>query len=266
MLPRVNITRATDADYLTFSTDDLITRELYAKGVWGKGLIDIAGMFCADIDAPFIIDVGANFGGFAVPMAKRIGGRQGLVYAYEPQRVVCYQLCGNAVLNRLDNLHAFNVAIGDTDGEILLPAIDYERSGNIGAFSLEPSLRRIMGAVATDDHAPSSPVTIQRLDSLEFPKAPDLIKIDVEGFELKVLRGADTLLKNANFPPLLLEAWTAGWFADQRRALVDHLTVLGYSNRFERGDELIAQHPDHPRQFTFAIEPTSQAVSMSRAR
>lgn len=103
-------------------------------------------------------------------MAKRISGRRGPIYAYEPQRVVCYQLCGNAVLNRLDNLHAFNAAIGATDGEILLPAIDYERSGNVGAFSLEPRLRRILGAVATDDHAPSVSITIQRLDGLEFPK------------------------------------------------------------------------------------------------
>jgi len=56
---------------------------------------------------------------------------------FEPQRIIYYQLCGNIVLNRLDNFRAFNQAVGDSDGDIEMPEINYENNVNIGAFSLE---------------------------------------------------------------------------------------------------------------------------------
>ena len=57
--------------------------------------------------APLVLDIGANLGAYAIPVAKKIASARGVVYAYEPQRIVYYQLCGNIFLNSLDNVHAF---------------------------------------------------------------------------------------------------------------------------------------------------------------
>jgi len=106
-------------------------------------------------------------------------------------------------------------------------------------------------------------VPMLRLDSLVLPKAPCLIKIDVEGLELQVLQGGADFLSRHNYPPLLLEAWSGEWFTADRAKLCDYIAALGYRT-FVIGDELIAQHPLHPRQIYFA--QNDGGLQMGRVR
>src|SRR4029077_11690267 len=99
MLPRVNLIRTDDTDYLMFSTGDAISATVYKNGFWAKLITDISLTFCGDIDAPFVLDIGANLGSYALPIAQKIAAMHGTVFAYEPQRIVFYQLCGNVFLN-----------------------------------------------------------------------------------------------------------------------------------------------------------------------
>ncbi|MSO70388.1 MAG: hypothetical protein EXQ98_08980 [Alphaproteobacteria bacterium] len=66
---------------------------------------------------------------------------QGKVTSFEAQRVVYYQLCGNIYLNRLDNVFAHHLAIGDSIGHIDGPVLDYATETNIGALSLDRNIR-----------------------------------------------------------------------------------------------------------------------------
>ena len=182
-------------------------RRCKQNGFWAKLITDISLTFCGDIDAPFVLDIGANLGSYALPIAQKIAAMNGTVFAYEPQRIVFYQLCGNVFLNRLDNVHAFHMACGNLDGTINIPNVDYERSPNIGGFSLDDSENRRAGSAMSGYQS----VNISRLDSIALPKTPSLIKIDVEGAELDVLMGARETIRAANFPPLVLEAWTSSW-------------------------------------------------------
>jgi FkbM family methyltransferase len=264
MLPRVNLIRGTTADYLLFATTDPISATIYKNGVWAEPLIAISRLFFEDLSEPFVLDIGANLGAYTVPMAKELAALGGYVYAYEPQRIIYYQLCGNIFTNQLDNVYAHCMAIGDDDGRVQIPSIDYHNSANTGGFSVNEAVREHQDCIRTNAgrHEPHVPLT--RLDSLKLPKAPCLIKIDVEGLELQVLKGAAGTLARYNYPPLLLEAWTGDWFASERQKLVDYIAELGYVS-FAIGDELIAQHPLHGRQVAFGFSAEG-ALYMGRSR
>jgi hypothetical protein len=56
-----------------------------------------------------------------------------------------------------------------------------------------------------------------------------LIKIDVEGHELEVLKGGIETLKANNYPPIIFEAWTwKPWFEPKRKKLFEYLEGHGY--------------------------------------
>ena len=142
MLPRVNLIRTDETDYLMFSTPDSISYTVYMNGYWAKPLLDIALAFIKGTEGPFVIDIGANLGAFSVPIAQKICPDGGLIFAYEPQRIIYYQLCGNIFLNRLQRVYAFNTALGEHPGETEIPDINYDQFGNIGAFSPRTTIRR----------------------------------------------------------------------------------------------------------------------------
>jgi FkbM family methyltransferase len=264
MLPRVNLIRGTSADYLLFATGDAISATIYKNGVWAEPLITISRFFYDGEKEPFVLDIGANLGAYTVPVAKELAAVGGYVYAYEPQRIVYYQLCGNVFTNRLDNVYAYCVAVGDHDGALQLPSIDYQNSVNIGGFSVDASIRDHQNCISTNAGKHEPEVPLAKLDNLPLPKAPCLIKIDVEGLELQVLQGGANFLARHNYPPLLLEAWTGDWFAPERQKLLDYIAQLGYAT-FAIGDELICQHPQYPRQIQFTTLPNG-TINIGRAR
>jgi len=253
MLPRVNLVRADEDDFLLFSGNDVISRIIYEKGKWISDIASLTLLLLEGVDQPLVLDIGANLGGYAIPVSRKLAPVGGTVYAYEPQRIVYYQLCGNVVLNRLDNCHAFHMALGETSGQVELPEIDYGQSPNAGAFSLNADYREKNPSVVAAG-AGTQTVELRRLDDLRFPRKPSLVKIDVEGLELSVLKGGLSMLRDSGYPPMLLEAWNFPWFAAQRRELFDFLEDLGYM-LFCFNDEVIAQHDSHPRRYAFTMSP-----------
>jgi hypothetical protein len=72
-----------------------------------------------------------------------------------------------------------------------------------------------------------------------------LIKIDVEGHELEVIKGGIETIKKNNYPPIIFEAWTwKPWFEPKRKALLEYLEGHGYDIR-QLGHNNLAQHPNH---------------------
>ncbi len=131
------------------------------------------------------IDAGANIGLVAIPLAHTLQGSGGTVLAFEAQRMLCYALCGTAALNDLDNLRVFNQGLGATTGFANVPHLDYGVAQDFGALSL----------VGNDPAAPGEHVLIAHIDGLDLPRL-DFLKIDVEGMELEVLKGADEMIRS----------------------------------------------------------------------
>ncbi len=92
MLPKTQVVRCKDADFLLFATDDAITRHLVQRGTWEPHLLAISQWFTQGLAAPLVLDIGANLGAYAIPIAKMLAAVDGMVHAYEPQRVIYHQL------------------------------------------------------------------------------------------------------------------------------------------------------------------------------
>lgn len=122
-----------------------------------------------------VIEVGANIGAHTLFFAQQVGPA-GRVLAFEPQRILFQTLCGNMALNSITNVHCWNMALGSEQGEIVVPRVDYGRPNNFGGLSL--------GECEQGETVP-----LATIDSFELPRC-DFIKIDVEGMEEAVLRGA----------------------------------------------------------------------------
>jgi FkbM family methyltransferase len=168
--------------------------------------------------AKVVYDVGANCGWFAVRAAQAGAA----VRAFEPVPATADVLERN--LRGAADAQIVRAAVGAEPGTALMHL--YSSSGNNSL--VERNLPEGHALRHTGRHE----VDIVRLDDVVdgagFP-APELVKIDVEGFELAVLRGARETLR-AHRPVLLLE-WSSSTCRDaghDRGELVTELHGLGY--------------------------------------
>jgi len=252
MLPKVNVINCKEANYLLFATQDAISTVLYHTGQWEEYLLTISSALIEGVDSPLILDIGSNLGAYAIPLAKRIESRNGNLICFEPQKIIYYQLCGNIFLNSIDNITAYNKAVGAEQGIIEIPNLDYSLSNNIGGFSLDANYRSKLN-VDRFLNKSSNLVDVVSLDNMNFNSKVSLIKIDVEGFELNVLKGAVKFLENNNYPPILFEAWDLEWFASEKEDLLKFISSLGYEISLNIKDEFVAQHPKNSNRVHFEL-------------
>jgi FkbM family methyltransferase len=158
-------------------------------------------------------DLGANAGYYSVIAAPRC--RQ--VYAFEPLPESLGYLRRHIALNQLANCTAIEAAAGDFDGPV----------------HFSKSFTKYEGQISDDGEL--SVVSV-RLDTFcQTHPAPDLLKIDVEGAELAVLRGAEQLLIERR--PAIFLATHSNELDKQCRSF---LTERGYKLEQLEPGELIA--------------------------
>lgn len=220
-LPDIHLATDGDLIYALFKHFDIVSTAVRSGG-YEKELQELSAKLLATHTDGIVLDIGANLGSYVVPLAKQHPHLQ--FEAFEPQRIIYYQLCANTFLNRLSNVYAHNVGLSDEKRITSYVLPNYAEETNIGAFSIDFATRH------NDYEVKSEGVTermqIIPLDLMRYEKVR-LIKIDVEGHELQVLQGAEHTLRENNYPPIIFEAWT--WkFPEKRKALFEHLQDLGY--------------------------------------
>jgi FkbM family methyltransferase len=119
------------------------------------------------------VDCGANVGHLVLVASKCVQPGGSLVAIEANQRLYGY-LESNLRLNSIERVRALNVAVGDAPGLARISDADDDDQNRIGATGLE--------------------VRVDTLDALLGDITPTLLKIDVEGYELPALRGANSVL------------------------------------------------------------------------
>lgn len=153
---------------------------------------DVLAAARAQLDADScVVDVGANIGLFTVAVARYVP--RGRVMAIEAAPALLPYLRANVARNQLDNVVVHGVAAsGQAHGMVPFYNAPLEQFG--------------MGSLAPQFHAAPVSVPTAALDALLAPEEfarVRVLKIDVEGFEAAVLRGAQNLLTQPK-PPLVL--------------------------------------------------------------
>jgi FkbM family methyltransferase len=146
----------------------------------------------------FFIDIGSNIGLMSLHAAKILGG-SGRVLSFEPQPSTYDILRKNIKLNHFANIEAVNIAIGSTNGTVDI----YDNM----------EINRGSASLIKPNHTESSnQISIKSLDKyLEEHRINcniNCIKIDVEGWELEVLKGANKTLSGLNAPICIIECST----------------------------------------------------------
>jgi FkbM family methyltransferase len=162
------------------------------------------------------LDVGAHIGAYTLRAAKMVE-KQGRVVSVEPNKDNFELLIRNIGLNDLGNCIPLNVAAYSANEEVIL--FDGPDSAQ---HSIKARYERPMG---------SSKVKARTLDGVMEEigiKRLDMVKIDVEGAELEVLKGMEkTLIKNN--PNIILEI-----LKEDQRKVIEYLNHLGYDGELDK--------------------------------
>jgi len=171
-----------------------------------------------------VLDVGSNFGIFTILLAKKVG-QSGKVIAIEPGKEIFSHFLENVKLNNLDNITSFNFALGDKEEEAKLflgqvagaSSIAYTPGGSNGFEIVK---------VKTGD----------RLIKENNLPIPNIVKIDVEGFEYNVIEGMRNTLGSPECRMVCCEIHTQMLpNGINAKKIIDLLKSLGF-NKIENYD------------------------------
>jgi FkbM family methyltransferase len=165
-------------------TDELVGYSLDTYGEFSEFEVEVFRKTLRPGDT--VIDVGANIGAFTIPMAKLVGP-DGAVIAFEPGKTNAEILRKNVAANGLDNVvEVFEEAASNKKGFIPV-SYDWpsEHYPKVGRTTDGPTVRTMT------------------IDSLELAKCK-FIKVDVDGHELEVLKGATETIRRCQ-PMIFIE-------------------------------------------------------------
>jgi len=202
-----------------------------------------------------IVDIGSNFGYYAIHLARALG-KDSRAIAFEPMPRNFERLSRNIALNDMaGRVTALQVGLSDSPGEARMAAC----AGNSGSAQI---------GAAAGDHVS---VRLETLDglwpSLAGTRSADFIKIDVEGHELKALTGARRVLERHQpivllevDPPRLAEAGSSP------AALAAFFSELGYRHYVPNRSKLERVALDHAPELVnvLCLHRERHAVEVAR--
>lgn len=173
------------------------------KGYWFHGRrreapsMALFGLLVSPGDV--VAEVGGHIG-FITQYFAQLVGSSGRVVVFEPGPNNLPYLLRNTA--HLDGVTVVTAGVGEAPGRATLftESLTGQNNSFVPDFDgLEANAR----AAGVDPHVESVEVEVTTLDA-RFPEPPDFVKVDVEGFELEVLRGAKRILASAT-PALMVE-------------------------------------------------------------
>ena len=173
-----------------------------------------------------VLDIGGHIGTHTLNLSK-IVGENGKVHVFEPQTKLFCELAINMHLNQCKNVVLHHNALGNEEKwiEIYIPKENWTESYggvlNEGHGTVSDSSKN-----STGDKAKMIKLDDLKLENISF------IKMDVEGFEMEVIRGGKETIKR-NKPVMIIEIFQN----DKKLAKIKEIESLGYIHVPFRSDD-----------------------------
>jgi len=188
-----NYVKVTVNDYQMYINpkDKGISKELYLYG--GREFFSTEFMKNYISKDDVVIDIGANIGYYALLEGKL--ARKGEIYCVEPVPANVHLLKKNIELNNCKNISVFQYAIGDFNGKSKIYIYD---KCNWSSFIRNPK-----GNIVEEIEVPV--MTLDTFVKKHVHRNPTLIRMDVEGYEYNILKGASETLRKSTKLKLAIE-------------------------------------------------------------
>lgn len=203
----LDVTRAYGLNFLFPARDNAVGECLRIFGEFARPEVDLLRAYMEAGPPGALIDVGANVGSICLPLAAARPDWR--VLAFEAHRGLAGILSANVLNNHLPNLEAFHAAVGAERAIVEFPTPSLREEGNFGEGGFH-------------QQAPLEPILMRCLDEAA-PADTRIVKVDVEGFEAEVFKGARRLIGT----PVV---WLFEWKANQAavRANLAMFAAAGY--------------------------------------
>jgi FkbM family methyltransferase len=225
----------------TLQGDTVIGRSLRFYGEFAGDEVD--SLLALARPGDHALDLGANIGFHTLGLARKVGP-SGRVTAVEPQRYCFQLLSANVTLNQHATVHCLRAAVGDSPGQCTVPVHEPTARHNAGATEVS------LGA----GQGPTDQVPLVTVDSLGLTRC-DIIKIDTEGFEDRVVSGARATIA-AHAPVLFIEVHDR----DKLQRLAGFLKPRGYGLTLHNTYFFRAANPNGETASLFAPKAGGSAL------
>jgi FkbM family methyltransferase len=232
-----NKTVMAEVDGIKYQLDlkELIDSSIYYEGCFEPLTTAVIKKYVRE--GMTVLDIGANIGCHTLLFAKLVGVG-GKVIAFEPMSYAYSKLKCNIELNNFDNIKLEKIALSNVIQT--LQDVHFQTSWTLDGTSQYPNDKEIVDFITLDKY-----VVINDVDKIDF------IKLDVDGYEYKVISGGIDTLKRDK-PLLLMElgVYTLQNAGDNINDLINTLADIGYEfysennlNRFQNSDAMVNSIP-----------------------
>ena len=172
-----------------------------------------------------VLDVGANFGYLSLVWACTIAS-EGMVYSFEPHPHMFESFQKSILSNKFqDRMIPQNVAVGNSEGEVEIH-LSHTTSNTLS--------EELLGTV--EDKVKVPLITLDEFSNGEDLTHCDLIKIDVDGIELDILKGAKQLL--LKYAPIVIVETNNDKRIIEFMSDINYITLNQQLNRYVLGDDI----------------------------
>jgi len=172
-----------------FAYRDMIAIEIKNNRIYQSEILDLAKHYVEENTV--VLDVGSNFGQLTIELSKL--KKNVLIYSFEAQEFIFKLLKKNVNINNC-NAKCFYNLVGNESKTVKIKLTSLDRFGAYGSNNI----------IITDDDKKFNLIKAIKIDDLKIKEKISFIKIDVQGKDLEVLKGAkQTILKNK--VPVLFE-------------------------------------------------------------
>lgn len=177
---------------IEIDTNETIGNSIYSTRIYDLALSETLWRLIEP--GNFVLDVGANIG-FITSLCSYKSGPQGKVWAFEPNPIVITRLTKNIGYNKHSNTTLYPFALSDSNKEGYLELPD--------TFSYNQGVAYVKNGTHSNN---AIKIDLCRLDDMiDAGTIINVLKIDVEGHELTVLKGSEKLIQNKQITNIVYE-------------------------------------------------------------